>query len=285
MSLDPVPWESSGSLNAGRHRRGSGRAVQIVPPIRALVQQAPGSSTLGCISRRTLPNDGNPQAFLPSVRSRGEHAQVVSQGHGQMHQAMDANRDLVSYCARPQLQLHTPTRSLPPAQPTLTACPIPATKIEGSTQSLASDILWYLLLCRQSSKHWLHTAVLQLQDYQPCHANSDGLSGNMATERKIRNRHQKESTSGAASTANPGAENPSRLLQQVVTLHAVGTNRPEPIVISTTLPTVQPFSLEGFSAPLLPPRCCCAAICDGKMAPPSHSTDREMMAVFSLGKR
>lgn len=161
VPLDPVPWESSGSLNAGRHRRGSGRAVQIVPPfLRALVQQAPGSSTLGCISRRTLPNDGCPQASLPSVRSRGEHAQVVSQGHGQMHLAMDADRDLVSYCARPQLQLHTPTRSLPPAQPTLTACPIPATKIEGSTQTLDSDILWCLMLCRQSSKHWSHTAVL-----------------------------------------------------------------------------------------------------------------------------
>lgn len=117
VSLDPVPWEGSGSLNAGRHRRGSGRAVQIVPPIRALVQQAPGSSTLGCISRRTLPNDGRPQASLPSVRSRGEHAQVVSQGHGQMHLAKDADRGLVSYCARPRLPLHTPTRSLPLLSP------------------------------------------------------------------------------------------------------------------------------------------------------------------------
>lgn len=31
-----------------------------------------------------------------------------------------------------------------PAQPTWTACPIPATKIEGPTHTLASDILWYL---------------------------------------------------------------------------------------------------------------------------------------------
>lgn len=117
VSLDPVPWESSGSLNAGRHGRGSGRTVQIVPPFRALVQQAPGSSTLGCISRNTLPNDDRPQASVPSVRSRREYAWVVSQGHGQMHLAMDADRDLVSHCARPQLQLHTPTRSLPLLSP------------------------------------------------------------------------------------------------------------------------------------------------------------------------
>lgn len=75
VSLDPVPWESSGSLNAARHRRGSGRAVQIVPPFKsALVRQAMGSSTLGCVSRSILPNDGRPQSSVPSVRSRREHA-------------------------------------------------------------------------------------------------------------------------------------------------------------------------------------------------------------------
>lgn len=50
--------------------------------------------------------------------------------------------------------------------------------------------------------------------------------------------------------ANSKAEKPSHLLQQAITIHAVGTNRPEPVVISTALPTVQPFSLEGFFEPI-----------------------------------
>lgn len=71
----------------------------------------------------------------------------------------------------------------------------------------------------------------------------------MARERKDKESSPEESRNGAARAANPKAKKPSHLLQQAIILHAVGTNRPEPIVISTTLPTVQPFSLEGFSAP------------------------------------
>lgn len=33
VSLDPVPWESSGSLNAGRHRRGNGRRYRSYHPL------------------------------------------------------------------------------------------------------------------------------------------------------------------------------------------------------------------------------------------------------------
>lgn len=110
VSLDPVPWESSGSLNAPRHRRGSGRAVQIVPPFRALVQQAPGSSTLGCISRTTLPNDRRPHAsFQASVHEESTRPGCQS--------GTWANAGILSLCARPQLQLHTPTRSLPLLSP------------------------------------------------------------------------------------------------------------------------------------------------------------------------
>lgn len=103
-----------------------------------------------------------------------------------MHLAMDADRDPASHCP-PPASLHMPTRSLPPAQPTWTACPIPATKLEGSTQTLTSDILWSLMPCRLSSRHWSDSAVLKLHDHQTSRAGREELSGTMARVRKERN--------------------------------------------------------------------------------------------------
>lgn len=205
VSLDPVPWESSGSLNAPRHRRGSGRAVQIVPPFRALVQQAPGSSTLGCISRTTLPNDRRPQAALPSVPSRAEHTPRLSV------RDMGKCRDLVSLCSPPASTPHAHAISTP-AQPTWTACPIPATKIEGSTQTLASDILWYLMPCRLSSEHSSIPLCSSLETINLIMHTVRSCSGTWQGRGRKRSRHQEESTTDAARAANPKDENPSRLL-------------------------------------------------------------------------
>lgn len=140
VSLDPVPWESSGGSNAGKHRRGSGRAVQIVPPFRALVQQAPGSSTLAASPAAPRPMTAALRLpFQASVHDESTPRLSV-RDMGKCTWQWVADRDLVSYCPSPPASTPHAHAISTPAQPTWTACPIPATKLELPTHTLDSDI-------------------------------------------------------------------------------------------------------------------------------------------------
>lgn len=153
VSLDPVPWESSGGSNAGKHRRGSGRAVQIVPPFRALVQQAPGSSTLAASPAAPRPMTAALRLpFQASVHDESTPRLSV-RDMGKCTWQWVADRDLVSYCPSPPASTPHAHAISTPAQPTWTACPIPATKLELPTHTLDSDILWCLKLCSLPYKH------------------------------------------------------------------------------------------------------------------------------------
>lgn len=55
VSLDPVPWESSGSLNAGRHRRGSGKRYRSYHPLGPLSNNHRAAEPLAASPARPCP--------------------------------------------------------------------------------------------------------------------------------------------------------------------------------------------------------------------------------------